>query len=317
MRLIPDDFDWRAYDELPERSKVIPASSLADAVVDEFYGSEEAKGAFLPWDKARDKFRLRANEVTLWAGVNGHGKSLVTSQVALGLMRQGDPVLIASFEMPTRKTMRRLSSQAAVSGEPSIPYIRAFHAWTDGRLWLYDHLGTCRPEQAVAVAHYAARELGVKHVVIDSLMKCVRGTDDYSGQKEFVGDLCSLALATGAHVHLVAHMRKGERETDAVDKFDVRGAGEIADQVDNVVLVQRNKRKERAIERGEPDDGAPDLFLGVVKQRHGAYEGTLGLWFDAPSLTYSGAPGKRAAFIPIELDPEAAAERAAIMGESA
>lgn len=314
MRLIPDEFDWQSYDELPERSKVIPASRIADEVVDLFYGEKALNGTYLPWDKTTDKFRFRSREVTLYAGINGHGKTLITSQIALGLMRQGEPVLLCSFEMRPGQTMQRMTRQAAVSAEPAIAYIRAFHAWTDGRLWLYDHFGTCQPEKAIAVSQYAAREFNVKHVFIDSLMKCVRGSDDYTGQKVFVGDLCTLALAHDLHVHLVAHARKGQHEGDALDKFDIRGAGEIADQVDNVVMIQRNKRKEKARERGEEDD-SPDVFVNLCKQRHGNHEGTFGFWFHSSSGTY--AESARGTATPLSMrafDLESDAERAALEG---
>lgn len=291
MQLIDDDFNWQEYDELPERSKVVPASAFADEVVDAFYGPQEAHGAFLPWDKAMDKLRLRKREVTVYAGINGHFKSTVTSQVALGLMRQGERVLVCSFEMRPAATMQRMTRQAAVSGEPAIPYIRAFHAWTDSRLWLYDHFGNCDPRKALAVCQYAAREFGVQHVVVDSLMKCVRAPDDYAGQKMFVGDLCALALASDLHVHLVAHAKKGGSELDALDKWDIKGASEITDQVDNVVLIQRNKRKEQKAERSKEPDDSPDLFFKVDKQRHAEYEGTIGLWFDPSSISFAERPG--------------------------
>lgn len=303
MHVIPDTFDWQAYDELPERSRVRRASDFADEVVDLFYGAEEVKGAFLPWEKAADKLRLRRREVTLYAGINGHGKTLVTSQIALSLMRQGERVLLCSFEMRPAQTMQRMTRQAAVSGEPAIPYIRKFHVWTDDRLWIYDHFGTCEPNKAIAVAQYAAREFGVRHVFVDSLMKCVRGSDDYTGQKVFVGDLCTLALAHDLHVHLVAHARKGQHEGDSLDKFDIRGAGEIADQVDNVVMIQRNKRKEAARKRGDADDGAPDVFLNVCKQRHGNFEGNLGFWFNAESGTYAERLNGRASPLNLPREP--------------
>jgi twinkle protein len=302
VNLIEEKFNWQEYDELPERSKVIPASNLADEVVDLFYGTKEAKGAYLPWEKAADKFRVRRREVTLYAGINGHGKSLVTSQIALGLMRQGEPTLLCSFEMRPSASMQRMTRQAAVTGEPSIPYIRAFHKWTDSRLWIYDHFGTCRPEKALAVCQYAAREFGVKQFVVDSLMKCVAGTDDYTGQKLFVADLGTLAAAYDGHVHLVAHARKGQHEGDTLDKFDIKGAGEISDQVDNVVIVQRNKRKEKLREDGKDIvDNDPDAFFTICKQRHGAYEGTLGLWYDAPSGCYVERPNGSAKPLNLQL----------------
>jgi twinkle protein len=303
MKTIPDTFDWQEFDELPERSKVVPAAKLVDEVIDAFYGQEEVKGAFLPWDKTTDKVRLRGREVTLWAGINGHGKSMLTSQIALGLMRQSERALICSFEMRPSQTMQRMTRQAAVSGEPSIGYIRAFHKWTDDRLWIYDHFGTCEPHKAIAVCQYAAKAFHVKHVFVDSLMKCVRGSDDYTGQKVFVGDLCTLALAYDLHVHLVAHARKGQHEGDALDKFDIRGAGEIADQVDNVVMIQRNKRKEAARERGDADD-SPDAFMNICKQRHGNFEGVMGFWYDGSSGTYSEALRSRAPALSLAINRE-------------
>jgi hypothetical protein len=82
-------------------------------------------------------------------------------------------------------------------------------------------------------------------------MKCVRGEDDYNGQKDFVNDLCSFAQDSGVHVHLVHHVRKGESEHKAPGKFDIRGAGSITDLVDNVFIVWRNKRAEEKERRAD------------------------------------------------------------------
>ena len=58
-------------------------------------------GDKLPWVKTHNMFRFREGELTIWAGVNGNGKSLVMGQTALWLMRH-TPVLIASMEMSPR-----------------------------------------------------------------------------------------------------------------------------------------------------------------------------------------------------------------------
>lgn len=291
MQLIEDDFNWQDFDVAPERAKVIAASTLTDDVINLFYGPDEAKGEYLPWDKASNHgLRLRSREVTVYAGINGHYKSTVTSQIALHLMRQDERAMIASFEMRPAQTMRRMSRQAAGSAEPSMAFLRKFHQWTDDRLWIYDQLGNCEARKILAVCRYAAGELKVRHLFIDSLMKCVPGTDDYTAQKLFIGDLCALALTFDVHIHLVAHARKSGAETDHIDKFSVKGASEIGDQADNVVLVQRNKIKEKAKDKGEVDDGKPDVFYTVAKQRNGAYEGVLGFWFNQDAMTFVEKP---------------------------
>jgi twinkle protein len=291
VNLIDDDFDWREYDIAPEQHKVIKASSLADAVVDGFYAPTETKGDYLPWEKSQARLRLREHEVSLWAGINGHRKSMVTTQIAMTLLAQDSRCLIMSFEMRPKDTMMRACRMAAVSETPSTAYIRKLHEWTDNKLWLYDHYGSATTRQVLAVCRYAATELGISHIFIDSLMKCVAKTDDYNEQKIFVGDLCGAASAYPIHIHLIAHAKKGQSEVDKINKFDVKGASEITDQVDNVVLVQKNLNKEKAKKNGEAETEDFDQWLSVEKQRHGAYEGTMGLYFHSESLRFTERRG--------------------------
>jgi twinkle protein len=51
--------------------------------------------------------------VTLYSGSNGGGKSLVTGQVAMGLIKQKQRVCIASFEMKPKRTLYRMLRQFA------------------------------------------------------------------------------------------------------------------------------------------------------------------------------------------------------------
>ena len=251
MNLIQDEIDFAEFESVPEFAKVQPASAFVDGVIDRIAGrSAAAIGAVTPWEKADDLLRFREAEVTCVAGINGHGKSILESQICLHLQRQKISTLIASFEMRPVATMTRMCRQAAGTSNPSDPYIRAFHTWTDSRLWLYAHHGEVRPKRLLAVLRYAQETLGIKHFFIDSLMKCGIASDDYNGQKAFVAQLCDFAMRTSCHVHLVVHARKGQHETDLLDKFDLKGASEIADQVDNIILVHRNKKKEREREKG-------------------------------------------------------------------
>ena len=293
MQVIPNDFRWEDWSPAREHAKIIRPSSLAGKVVDTFYGDEETKGAHFPWDKTGNKgLRIRDREVTIYSGPRGSYKSLVTGQIALHLMRQDERVLIASFEMRPEQTMHRLTRQATGTDQPSIEWVNRFHKWTDDRLWIYDHLGRCLPHQVEAVCRYATQELGIKHIFIDSLMKCTKEADDRTEQKNFVSSLCAMALEYGVHINLVAHTRKPTAGVNGFDSNDVRGAGEIADQVDNIVMVWRDKHEE---EEKKPDanldtEEKPDVYLKWDKQRNGAYEGKLGFWFNARSLAVVERP---------------------------
>lgn len=283
MDIVRDNIDFSVYEHRDEWHAVKPASAWLEELLERMQKPLEHVGDALPWAKA-DGYRMRRSEVSVWAGVNGHGKSMVLSQVMLNVMPTGKRVLLASMEMPPVKSMERMLRQASCCANPGMNYARKFHAWTDDRLWIYDKLGMVQPKKMLAVIRYARDKFAVDHVVVDSLMKCGVGPDDYAGQKAFVDGLCAIALETGVHIHLVAHARKGEKETDKMDKFDIKGTSEIADQVDNIILVQRNKKKESNREGKYQDE--PDAFLTIAKQRHGEWEGTIGLWFDKNSQSF-------------------------------
>lgn len=301
MKMIPDSIDWDAYvnDENDGRADVRKASEFFAAVKESFHTAPGVlAGVPTQWASIRDDLRFRGGEVTLWAGVNGHGKSGVIGQVALAFMAQNERVCIASMEMPPEQTLRRMARQGSGQGTPADQYLDEMEAWTDDRLWIYNHLGTVQRDRMLAVARYCSRELGVGHIVIDSLMKCGIAPDDYAGQKSFVDALCSLARDTGLHIHLVHHIRKGEKETNAPDKFDIKGAGEITDLVDNVLIIHRNKRKEQALASPELKPGEREKFeaqadtlLICAKQRHHTWEGRVRLWFDPLSLQFCDQPG--------------------------
>ncbi len=299
MHIVKDDqVDFQKYLEAPaEAAQLRPASDWCQSVVDRFYDDRVQQQTRLPWSKTHGNVRLRPGEVTIWAGINGHGKSLILNHIMLSVMDQGDRVCIASMEMKPEATLFRMTRQATAQNEPSIPYIKQFHRWTDGKLWIYDHHGTIKRDRVMSVLRYASDELKIRHFVIDSLMKCGINTDDYNSQKAFIDQLCAHAKDTGTHVHLVAHARKGQSETQAIDKFDVKGASEITDQVDNVFTIWRNKNKEMEMQRGGETrlEKEPDCVLTCSKQRHGEWEGKIPLWFNQKSMQYSEEPTNRAA----------------------
>lgn len=299
-----DEINFAAYiRETEAKQKVRPATEYVEEMVAALFSGKQEPGSFMPWNKTHPVFKFRPGEVTLWAGINGHGKSLVTGQVALSLMGQSDRVCIASFEMKPRKTLERMARQWAAmapSGEYDTPEMiemaretyRQFGGWTDRKLWLYDQQGTVDAETVLGVARYCAKELRINHIFIDSLMKCVKGEDDYNGQKEFVDELCSLARDCETHIHLVHHIKKLSSEEQQPGKFDAKGSGSISDQVDNFLIVWRNKKKEKDGQSNKmvsPDE--PDALVICDKQRNGEWEGKVGLWFDRDSQQFKAAPG--------------------------
>lgn len=275
-------------------SQVKDATDWLEEMEDSYINPKVDKDATMPWSTTHSDFQYRMGEVTVYAGTNGGGKSLITGQIALGLVRQGKKVCIASFEMAPQKTLWRMVRQFAGEyiDDPLCPdrnaYIRQimgrFRKFIAGKLFIYDQQGTTNPSKVIAMARYCAMEKEIQHVFIDSLMKCVEKEDDYNEQKKFVDELCSLARDHNIHVHLVHHIRKQETDEKQPNKNDLKGSGSIADQVDNVFMIWRNKKKENMIKNGESGlDDISDTLLMCEKQRNGDASEWYKLWFHGSS----------------------------------
>lgn len=294
--IIPSSVDFKEYmvDAEPQ-AKVLSPEAWREELVASTRGGNTLHGAKLPWGKTHEHIRFRGGEVTLWQGINGHGKSQLLGQSTMSFAAQGEKVCVASFEMKPLSTLKRMLRQAARNATPSELMANRLIDWLEGKYWFYDQQGQVKPEMMYGVIRYCAQKLKIKHIVIDSLMKCVRGEDDYNGQKDFVDMLTSLARDHNVHIHLVHHVRKSENEDKVPGKFDAKGSGSISDQVDQVLTVWRNKAKERAVELAERSgaqldekiQSTPDALLICDKNRHGEWEGRINLWYDPKSLQYT------------------------------
>jgi twinkle protein len=299
--IISNAIDFKAYAvEQPGSENVKPAREYIRELKEQIGKPKPLLGTELPWPGFGKEFRFRPGEVTLWAGVNGHGKSLMTGFVALDQLCLGQSVCIASMEMKPHDTINRMLRQYTGT-DPDDEFLRhsadsaqlLSSLYDDfetlsAKLWIYDQIGVVDAVMMQGVARYCAKTLGVRHLVIDNLMKCVKGSDDYNAQKDFVGQLFAIARDYGMHIHLVHHIRKLENELKIPDKMDIKGAGEITDTVDNVLVVWRNKTDE-----AKRQDGAPDAVLNICKQRNGGgWEGKIGLFYEPASQQFVRARGE-------------------------
>jgi len=309
--LIPDTIDFSQYlRETDNKQKVKPASHYLPAIKERMRQMATERKLFMPWLKTRESFYFRPGEMTVWAGQNGHGKSQLTAQIAMSLMAQGERTCIASFEMKPVQTIR-LMNRMFIRTNPYTPEYQnnegfealdemfdSFGAWSDNRLWIYDQMGVTSSEIVIGMTRYCAKELGIKHIFIDSLMKVVGDEDDMNGQKRLVGELFAIAKDLQIHIHLVHHVRKLSNEDAIPNKHDLKGSGSISDQVDNIFTVWRNKPKERDFRENGlfgKLSAEPDSLLICQKQRHfegsGDGEPFIGLWLHKDSGQFTGNAG--------------------------
>jgi twinkle protein len=277
--------------------KVRIVSDWLDEITESYINPPVNDNAKMPWTKTQDDFNFRLGEVTLYAGGNGGGKSLITGQIALHLIKQKRKCVIASFEMKPTSTIHRMLRQFAGEfiDDPLTndreKYIKGltqrFNQFAGEHLYIYDQQGSTTPNQTIAMARYCAVELGIEHIFIDSLMKVCNAEDNFNEQKYFVDELTALARDHNVHIHLIHHIRKLQSEEVQPGKYDIKGTGAITDQVDNVFLMWRNKQKENRKRNGEKyEEDLPDAYLMCEKQRNGEAQEMYGLYYHQSSQQF-------------------------------
>lgn len=273
-----------------------PAADFLDAVINRFHPPTHLLPGYpLGWRKC-SHIRVLPSELSVWTGINGHGKSLFLNQVVLQSAMHGVRTVIASFEMPAAKTLYRMVRQSIVTAKPTTTQIRDSIEFINKYVWMYDYVGRGKTDEMMRMLETAVLEEGCTQIVIDSLMKCGLADDDYNSQKFLVEDLHGFAMRHGVHVHLVAHARKGKDENDMPGKMDISGSGNITNMADNVYCVWRNKGKEQKVNEYLANKQVPpfdvtekhDAIFECSKSREYGSEAErkYRFWYHAESMQY-------------------------------
>jgi twinkle protein len=306
-----DDIDFSRYMLLPEDpARIVPTDTpgMLDELCDLSFGKKSKEGMRLPWPKYHDEVRFQPGKVSLWGGYTHHGKTHVLKQLMLSGIASGtERVCIASMEETPSEALFDIACMALQDRNPPRDALDVFLGWTQGKLFFFDWQALIEPGRILGVANYAATELKCTQFVADSLMRLDIEGDDYEAQRVF-GNLMGLhARRSNLHLHLVAHVRKGD-EAKIPNLYDTKGAGDLVNQVDKVFLTWRNKKPRADREKGK--DIMADGVLVVDKQRgRPNWIGRIPTYYHYPStqLVTGEAEGPRS-FIPGIGTPKAATQ---------
>jgi len=290
LKIVTDDVDLLKFIGRQQSQYIRNAADFRESLCNFAEGGRKPSGDLLPWKKTHDVIDFQPGRTTVWAGLNKSGKSLVVGQA---IMSWGGGV-IASLEMHPDETLYRMACQFSMQAATPRDCERFLQA--SSGLWIYNKLGAVDRDRILGLIYYSAQELGCKHIVVDSLMKCGLGRDDYDAEKRFVESMVNAARDAGIHVHLICHMNKaGFEHTDdliGARRF-IRGAGEISDMADACIVIARNRRKEIEIEKQNAGANCDqtiinewDALLRVDANRHYGEERTFGLSYDTRSQLY-------------------------------
>ena len=286
--LVDTPVEWDQYlltDE--DFAKVIEPVSLIEKTKLVLAGVGDYEGISLPWAKVSGHVRLRKGKVSIWAGLTHHGKTTVLKQICMHLAKCGEKVCIASLEEFPEETFADLVRMAVGNSATNDEALRMVAEWATGKIWLYDQQGMIRADRMLAVAAYAAKQKGVTHFVIDSLMKMGVASDDFEGQRIFFNRVTAYAKALNMHIHVVCHMRKqGDESLPGI--MGVRGASAMIDQTDNIFIVWRDKREDRL-----PSEPAGLLIVEKQRGQRPNWLGSVRLWYDGPTGQFVDGPDNR------------------------
>lgn len=254
-------------------------------------------------DRYEDCVEFRPGELSVWTGINGHGKSIMLTQVLIGLMTQGQRVCVFSGEMPPAVQGKRLVRQLGGVARPSPAYIDAMQIWVRDRMWIFNTVGSANIARLLEVFRYAAKRYGIEQFVIDSLMMTdvpEDGPGAFSAQKQAIQKLAGFAKEHRAHMHLVAHPRKAKDESAAPGKLDVGGSGKITDGADNVFSVWSARNDDQT-----GDESKHDALLELHKQRNGEVQHRkFWLYFNKAAMQFCTSSARRPiSFVPFEGAP--------------
>jgi twinkle protein len=261
LLLRPTPIEWEKYTLTDDDiASFVNPKDLVGQISDVIH-ERGARRATLPWNWLHDKVRLPPGEVSLWAGINFHGKSSMLRQCAAHWMRSGEVVCGAFLEEKPEVTMAEFARIAMpdVNLRDSDDYIDIACNWASDKLWLYNQTQMMSTRRILALIAYAAQEKGCTQFILDSLMRTGLAQDDYEGQRVFVNQLTNYAMQLGVHIHLVHHIVKVD-ESQVPGREAIRGTGAITDQAHHVFIVWRNTNDQKAFDE-------PDGMLVVGKNR--------------------------------------------------
>lgn len=270
----------------PERLKTF--KDYIDAIFERRADPKKLMGIPTPWQGLNKLLKgWRGCELTIWSGRNSSGKSTILNSVIINLLNKSERVIVASLEMIVEAyldwMLTTVSENASLSKDDMLIYAREKF----DNLFIYDYHGDADPEELVNVFDFAARKYGVKHFIIDSLMKIKLPLQDkYEAQKDFCNMIIDkLAVKHNGHVHLVAHPRKGYKDNERPDKVDISGSSDITNLAHNVLMMYRTTEEEK--EKAEKNHVVlADNELYVKKNRQWGFEGSVMFSFDSDTKRF-------------------------------
>jgi len=239
------------------------------------------------WKKLDDLLGgWREEELTVWTGRTGAGKSTILNQHMIDMAEKGIQVCIASLELPAPRYMRWALIQMYGTPDLTEKQVRDGLRRLQGKVYIVNTHESIGPDDLFEIFEYAARRYDCKHYIVDSLMRIkLPRINELQEEGEFTDRLVSFAKQYRAHVHLVAHPRKAAKDNELPGVVDIRGSGHITDLAHNVIVHWR-PTEEEVTKAKEKKKNIPGGVLYLKKNREMGTIGRIRLTYDERAKRY-------------------------------
>lgn len=255
----PDKWSKKSEEQIKKEEEVLQDDSLelmklvADEQNKELDISSPMASGYKKIDEAlRGGFRL--GDLIILSGVTGHGKTLISSNIAVNMAERGEPVMFLTYEVFTAEVWSKIKEMGVTDD------IKIFtpKCYTSGKLdWVKKKI-------------HEGKEYGIKFIVIDHLEFLSKSGDKYSKNvnlnfsnemSEVVKEVKTLAKTEGVCILLLCHLRKvavGGRPSIN----DLKDTSSISQEADAVLLIERLQASD-----GSEEVFSPVSLLSLQKNR--------------------------------------------------
>lgn len=262
--------DKATVQEYIEKAKTIVSEPLPDDIDDNYYLTnelfEKIKPELLLQDKTNGIGRyeflmkllgggLREKEFSILCGATGKGKTTFLINVAVELMAQGTPIMVACVENGADDAMVKMISiisgmnisQGMSEKDRDIAYesSKAILSNFNSVIMKYDsrvsHL------RFLADILYCHEKYGTKIVLVDNLnfmMDVKKGNDQLIEMDRTVHEFVVFCKKVPVHVIMVMHPKKTEHGR-VESEFDIKGSSTAVQEASNVLLFNTVKEPEK------------------------------------------------------------------------
>mgnify|MGYP001578640275 CR=1 FL=1 len=234
-------------------------------------------------------------------GESGQGKTTFTTWLMYQQARQGNAVLVTSFEQQPIGTLQKLMRIQVQKDFTQVSKDRRRAAAGELAampLHILKHYGNIDPKKLIEVFRYCKRRLGIRQFLVDHLGFLIDpdARDERLAIQAVMRAMALVAKEMDIIIYLVVHPSNQGKEIPGkfsrVTMKDLKGASAIRQESDDILVVTRenpNWEKGRKVKRPWPQ---ARVWVEKVRSEFGSAGVDIPLAFDPGSCTYADEWGE-------------------------